>query len=459
MQNHWKELLPVDRYQVRLNGLIHPYDQKVIHYLYQPLIGPRPVSLYTSLWQEVNEMTFFGDWCTHHQLMVRMNCSLDLLLEDRKKLEAIGLLKVYKKKSGEHIEFIYELQPPLTPKQFFTDGLLNIYLYNRIGQKDFIRLKKIFAQEQVDKDIYEEMTVSFSDVFQSVHPSELSVNQYEVSQIDDQYEWIDRKEPTAPAVTSTFDFQALYHHLSDVIISREAFTPEVKEAIIKLAFVYQLSPEQMSRVIQEAFLHTGAIDIQELRKQVRNFYRLESGDQLPALSYRTQPPALQEMAHREPQNEEEQTIRAFEQLSPYEVLEQVGQGGKPVPADLKIVEGILFEQKLTPGVVNVLIHYVMETNDQKLVKNYVEKIAAHWARKKVKTVREAMALARSEHKKYQEWSQTKSKKPYQKARKNERQERLPSWMTDQSSQNEQPELSDEEAERKRQFLKDYLNKI
>ncbi|MFC7393688.1 replication initiation and membrane attachment family protein [Scopulibacillus cellulosilyticus] len=459
MQNYWKELLPADRYQVRVNGLIHPYDQKIINYLYQPLIGPRAVSLYTSLWHEIDEMSFFGDLCSHHQLMVRMNCPLDLLLDDRKKLEAIGLLKVYKKKDNEQTEFIYELQPPLTPKQFFTDGLLNIYLYNRIGQKDFIRLKKIFVQEQVDRKQFEDITVSFSDVFQSVHPSELRINKDEVSLINDQYEWVDRKNPTAPSVTSEFDFQALYHQLSDVIISKEAFTSEVKDAVVKLAFVYQLTPGQMSRVIQEAFLHTGVIDIQELRKQVRNFYRIESGDQLPALSYRTQPAALQEMANRTPQNEEEQAIQAFEQLSPYEVLEQVGQGGKPAAADLKIAEEILFEQKLNPGVVNVLIHYVMVTSDQKLVKSYVEKIAAHWARKQVRTVREAMALARSEHKKYQQWSQTKNKKQSQKTRKNDHQERLPKWMTDKSSSKEQTGLSDEEAAKKRKSLEDYLNNI
>ena len=36
----------------------------------------------------------------------------------------------------------------------------------------------------------------------------------------------------------------------------------------------------------------------------------------------------------------------------------------------------------------------------KLSKNYIQKIAAHWARKKVKTVREAMKLAIEEHRQY-----------------------------------------------------------
>ena len=49
---------------------------------------------------------------------------------------------------------------------------------------------------------------------------------------------------------------------------------------------------------------------------------------------------------------------------------------------LAIVEDVMINQKLTPGVVNVLIYYVMLRSDMKLAKTYVEKIAGHWARKR-----------------------------------------------------------------------------
>ena len=39
MTQHWQELLPIDRYVVTANGLLHDYDRKVLTFLYQPLLG------------------------------------------------------------------------------------------------------------------------------------------------------------------------------------------------------------------------------------------------------------------------------------------------------------------------------------------------------------------------------------------------------------------------------------
>ena len=49
---------------------------------------------------------------------------------------------------------------------------------------------------------------------------------------------------------------------------------------------------------------------------------------------------------------------------------------------------------MNPGVVNVLIDYVLKTNDNKLERGLVETIAGHWSRKKIETVEEAMEIAK-----------------------------------------------------------------
>ncbi|MDI5788509.1 hypothetical protein PO124_09225 [Bacillus licheniformis] len=40
--------------------------------------------------------------------------------------------------------FIYELIPPLRPDEFFQDGMLNVFLYNRVGKARFQQLKEYF---------------------------------------------------------------------------------------------------------------------------------------------------------------------------------------------------------------------------------------------------------------------------------------------------------------------------
>ena len=57
------------------------------------------------------------------------------------------------------------------------------------------------------------------------------------------------------------------------------------------------------------------------------------------------------------------------------------------------------DQKLNPGVVNVLIAYVLKINHEQLKKSYVEAIAGQWKRLNIETVEDAMKIAEKEHKK------------------------------------------------------------
>ena len=59
----------------------------------------------------------------------------------------------------------------------------------------------------------------------------------------------------------------------------------------------------------------------------------------------------------------------------------------------------MIDQQLNPGVINVLIDYVLMTNNKKLSKELVETIAGQWKRLNVETVKDAMEICRKEHKK------------------------------------------------------------
>ncbi|OXB99476.1 helicase DnaB [Bacillus thuringiensis] len=100
-------------------------------------------------------------------------------------------------------------------------------------------------------------------------------------------------------------------------------------------------------------------------------------------------------------------MKQLEEISPKQLLKEISGGAEATKADLRIVEDVMINQKLPPGVVNVLIYYVMLRNDMKLPKSYVEKLAGHWARKKISTVAEAMALVKEENRQYQEWAEKK----------------------------------------------------
>ena len=92
-------------------------------------------------------------------------------------------------------------------------------------------------------------------------------------------------------------------------------------------------------------------------------------------------------------------IYTFETISPREFLIKMNNGNEPTRRDLKLVEDLLVDYKLKPGVVNVLIDYILNVNKRKLTRGLVELLAGEWQRLGVETVEDAMTRAEKEHKK------------------------------------------------------------
>lgn len=435
MSNHWKELLPVDRYQVRANGMMHDYYIKTVTSLYQPLIGSIAYSLYMTFWSQIESDKAWSKPSTHRSLMNIVQLDLKHILAGRKKLEGIGLLKTFVDEESEPRDYFYMLEAPLSPRRFFDDGALNVYLYNRLGHYHFQQLKKEFtASEPASEKNYRQVTAAFNDVFESLHPSELAVKK--ASEMEQAMNlaagehYIDESEGSSIRMSDDFDIDWLTESISDLIVPDEAFTETIIEAIKKLAYIYKIKPLQMKHIIEMTYVKHDQLTVEVLRKGTHEWYARQHDNQLPHLSMRVQPPLYRDHVKNKPETEEDKAAQLFESMSPYEQLEKMAGGARPAESDIKIVESIMFDQKLLPGVVNVLIEYVMRTNDMKLTRAYVVKIAAHWARKKIKTVKEAMALAQAEHQKYQEWSSKNKRRKTSSPKKNERKDTLPKWMTD-----------------------------
>lgn len=464
MAQHWQETLPIDRYHVAAGGLLHDYDRKVLTFLYQPLIGPTCLSLYMTLWAEIEENRLWSQSGTHHNLMTIMDLNLKEIFHARQKLEGMGLLKTYVKNSEDGRSFIYELQPPLSPQQFFLDGMLNVYLYRKIGKNQFLRLKRFFSDKFPEAEPgYSEITKAFQDVFLSVPPQALLYNEDSAADLTEAetQTFIGRKESNKIQInTAEFNFDLLVGGIQDSLIPKKAFTTKVKEAISNLAFLYGIDAIKMKNIVLSAVTDDSEIDIEELRKAARDWYQFEYQDQLPALLDRTQP-----FPHKagidQPKTKEEELVHYFEKTSPRQLLIDLSGGAEPSKSDLQIIEEVMFKQKLLPGVVNVLVQYVMIKTNMKLTKAYIEKIASHWSRKKISTVTDAMELAKSEHRQYLDWAEGKKTPAASGKRKSVRKEVLPDWFEKKSENGpDQPQnQEDPDFEIEKKKLEEELKKF
>ena len=64
---------------------------------------------------------------------------------------------------------------------------------------------------------------------------------------------------------------------------------------------------------------------------------------------------------------------------------------------MRLIESLMVDMNLNPGVVNVLIDYVLRVNNNKLTKSFVTTIASQWVRNNTQTVEQAMKLAEKEY--------------------------------------------------------------
>ncbi|MFT8709211.1 MAG: DnaD domain protein [Sporolactobacillus sp.] len=459
MLQSWKEVLPGDHYLVRANGHLQPDNQQVLISLYQPLIGLEAVSLYLTYWQE-RAMGANTVSVTHHHLMALLNLSLDRILLARKKLEAVGLLKTLKKKEQAPAFFVYQLMTPVTAQAFFANEVLAAFLCSQVGNREYERLQQFFADELLPEGEFDDLSATFDKVFDSM-PSGLLPSMEEQAAASSEIYY----QPVAAPVQfqKRFNFKALRGYLSDAILSEDALTAEVCDVIEKLAFIYQTDPFDMSRAVEAAALHTGIVDLPALRDEVRDFYQIEHGPgEQPALVTRTQPVKEQTMVGKQPQTEEEKLIAWYETISPYQLLQQLANGGKPTATELRLVEGLLIDMKLNAGVINVLLHYISMINDHNLNKSFVETIASTWARAHIRTVPQAMALARKEKRKRDSLRKSGTRKAAGNGRsQSQHREVVPEWMKKEKSHDQpsQQTVTPEEAEKRAQWLKDYLGSI
>ena len=426
-------ILPADTFVVVNRTILSDNDRKIISMLYQPIMGSIATSLYYTLWADLNKSELLSNEYTHHHLMTSLRIKMDAIITARKKLEAIGLVKTFIKK-GESNSYVYELYSPISASEFFNHPILNIVLYNNIGKKEYEDLLSYFKVPRINLSSYEEITCKFSDVFESVPATgydnlneDLRVNKTGIISIDE-----------------SFDFDLLISSVPSGIITQKTFSREVKRLINELSFVYNMDALEMKSSILNSIKENGLIDKNLLRRNVRNYYKYQNENKLPSLIYKNQPEYLKNPISSD--DKRAKMIYVFENTTPYNFLKGRSNGAKPSSRDLSLLESLLTDFKLNPGVVNVLIDYVLKINNKKLTRSYIETIASQWKRLGIETVLEAMKAAEKEYKKsIKQENQVRNSK-------STKEDILPNWFN-QNIKKEQISYDDEKS------LKDMLKEF
>ena len=403
--------------------------------LYQPIIGHTAVSLYFTLIDDLQKKEIMSDELTHHHLMSTMQLKLEDIIIAREKLEAVGLIKTYLKK--DHVNnYVYVLFSPLSANEVFNHPILNVVLYNNLGKKEYEKLVNCYKIPRINLKDFEDITANFNDIFTSVSGNVFVENDNIIS-----------KNKSELKFNNKVDFNLLISSIPKSMVNEKCFNDDTKNLIESLAFIYNIDNLNMQSLVRNSLNERGMIDKIELRKNCRNFYQFEEDGKLPTLIYSKQPDYLKTPTG-DSSNRAKQ-IYTFENITPYDYLRSKYKNGEPTLRELKIVEDLIINYKMKPGVVNVLISYVLKVNNQKFTRSYVETVASQWSRLNIETVDEAMRVAEKEHKKIKKLTEKKTETQKKEISK---EESLPSWF---GKELESKEMTKEEQEELDNLLKEF----
>ena len=410
-------LLPADTYTITNQTILTEVDKKIIISLYEPIVGPIAVSLYLTLWADLDKLEIMSKDFTHHHLMTILKTNLNDIVNARKSLEAVGLLKSFIKRSDSINEYLYELYSPLSAYEFLNHPVLSILLLNNIGETEYNIILNNNKRHSFNKSEYEEITSSMNETFKSVNESTFEEN-------------VRKSKKLGVNISNCIDFDLIESTLPKGLINSKTFNKKTKELINQLAFIYNIDSIKMSEIIRLVIDEYGIINKDKLRVATRKNYEYNNNGALPTIVFRTQPEYLKnpdgDLSNRG------KMIYVFENTKPYDFLKSKNKGLRPTNRDLKLLEHLALDFDLPPGVINVLIDYALLVNNGKLNAPYLETIASDWSRKNIKTVEDAMSLAEKGHKK-----NIKSVKENRNIKVNQ----VPAWM---DKDNKSEEMSEDE---------------
>jgi len=290
---------------------------------------------------------------THQHLCLILDMNIQELQNAFERLEQVSLIQKYVRESSDLQEFIYVLESPLTIKEFLSHEVLGRAFYKKAGQAEFEAIKQQYLPTTFDKSDFLEISAAFS--------------KSNLLEWDNQYEQAYAKQrPLAEEsrlINLSFDTKRFLRNCSTLIFPLELRTSEAVRTIEELGTVYGISEDQMIRLVGKCVNYNkNIVDLDMLRRRMTK----EEPNDMKLPEDRYQWPCVL-------------------------FLKQLQNGVEPADVDKRLLSRLVSELRLQPAVVNVLIEHVLNQNNMRLSKAYVEKIASTWVRLNITTVEAAKA--------------------------------------------------------------------
>lgn len=333
-------LMGKHEYSVERNIRLNDECFDSLYMLYQPLIGAKAISLYISLERLVSHTTYSN---------LSLYTSLDIEELERSliMLERYRLIKTFKHESED--EYIHQLYKPISPNDFLNHFVYGLELRNAIGNHQYNLLVIEFNEKFLIKD-------GFKDI------SETKIFNHNSFNEDDLAELI--KNSSGELIQSSqFKFDLFLEKATELKFPSVLRTNSNLNLIAELALIYGISEQRMATLVFRS------IDYQKVELETEKLF---------------------ERVRRE-KVEVEENINLYD-LPNHIFLQNLQNGATVSKYNKELLEYLAIDMKLSRQVINRLIEHIMQTQNNRLVKNFVLQVATTWSAYAIKNVDEANEL-------------------------------------------------------------------
>lgn len=329
-------------------------DRKVLAMLYLPLIGFESFGMYSFFDSLLGEKEYYQG--PLNNLKKNLNIDGFHFILAREKLEAIGLLKTYKKNINDKDEYVFDLQQPKDPKQFFSDVLLVGNLEKACGELELRKLKMIFGLTKKIDSSFQNVSAKFEDYFS----------------VQDELFFKETENKSYQTRENMKDSYFSLEEFKRIFAEKEPFgnADNIDENTIKIlaetADLYHLSMDNLVDKYLDSISSRGVFVEKAFIKSVRS--------------------SIDKTLKKEVNQEEDKYIKylgdtvvskkleAFSHYSPIEVLFHLTHV-KPQLDDYNLIEELEKDYELIPSVISVVIDFTLASTNGVFAKNYAKKIA------------------------------------------------------------------------------------
>lgn len=326
----------MEQTKIKISGFssLNTQTMQALTLLYAPLIKNEAIFFYTLLISLQDQMEI-----SYHELMLLMQKTYLEIKHLKGLLEEYRLLRTYTDPNDE-IHY-FDLQKPLEALNFLNHNLFARILHAKVDAKIFQSLQKMFQPHN-----------QFQHLIETTQIIDLGLEINAIEQLEDIYqnvaEW---------GIQHQFDYATFIKLAQPLSIPQEFIeNKNILHRIGELAYIYSIDVSNMAKYVAKATkLADKTLDFEKLIQLI---------------------------------SKAKITINA-DLIHPLQHLKTKQNGIEPIAKDKKLIQKLIVEYRFSFDLINLLLDYSLEKNQQRIIANYIETIAASWIRKNITTLEAA----------------------------------------------------------------------